>query len=164
MRIVLPPVLRAATKRPSGATFARGIAAVPICVVNCPGCTLGQVIATNALKSRSSRPRRATLSRTERLPARPRYAPSSRAPVDQRRAALTVRASGAPVTVSSPTVARARSVCFPLGRVTTASPSPPSAVAVPALRQRDPARRSTVTAVPSGRPSRRSATRRGKPA
>jgi hypothetical protein len=62
----------AATKLPSGATRAREIVAVPICVVNSPGDTPGQSIGTNARNEPTCLPRRATFNRTDRDPTRPR--------------------------------------------------------------------------------------------
>ena len=62
----------AATKLPSGATRAREIVAVPICVVNWPGDTPGQSIGTNARNERTCLPWRATVNRTDRDPTRPR--------------------------------------------------------------------------------------------
>ena len=59
----------AATNDPSGAIRAREIAALPICVVNCPTIPgVGQSIATCAVKLRSFRPPPAIRSRTERSP------------------------------------------------------------------------------------------------
>jgi hypothetical protein len=67
-----------------------------------------------------------------------------------------VTAASGLTTVSSPNLNVTRSRVAPRGSVTVASACSRTAVALPAVTQREPLRRSTRTAVKSGTPVRRS--------